>query len=115
MEVTLLVDLVKGTPTAWPRLETDHSYAVVGSARPLEDAWRIGNVAMVDWLAELYGLDRLDAYQLLSQTSLCPIANVCDPNYSVVTKVPKDLLPASTAYGGLHRHLRDLASGLRLR
>jgi acetamidase/formamidase len=112
MDVTLLVELIKGTPTPWPRLENDDEWMVVGSARPLEDAWRISNVEMVDWLAELYGLDRLDAYQLLSQTSHCPIANVCDPNFSVLTKVPKSLLPAASAYDGLHRELRERAAPL---
>ena len=114
MNVTLLVELVKGTPTAWPRLESDAEYATVGSTRPLEDAWRISNVEMVDWLVELYGLDRLDAYQLLTQVSLCPIANVVDPNYSAVTKVPKNLLPAASAYGGVHRQLRERARALDL-
>jgi acetamidase/formamidase len=113
MHVTMLVELVKGTLTGWPRLETDGEWATVGSSRPLEDAWRISNVAMVDWLVELYGLDRLDAYQLLTQVSECPIANVCDPNYSVVTKVRKDLLPAASAFGGLHRDLRGRAAKLR--
>jgi len=112
MDVTLLVELIKGIPTPWPRLENDDEWMVVGSARPLEDAWRISNVEMVDWLAELYGLDRLDAYQLLSQTSHCPIANVCDPNFSVLTKVPKSLLPAASAYDGLHRELRERAAPL---
>ena len=47
---------------------------------------------MVTWLMELYGLDRMDAYQLLSQTSQAPLANVVDANYSAVTKVAKALL-----------------------
>ena len=113
MDVTLVVDLVKGgTPPAWPRLEHDDAYAVVGSARPLEDAWRASQVGMVTWLGELYGLDRLDAYQLLTQISRSPLANVVDVNYSAVTKVEKALLPATSAYDGMHAHLRELAKGL---
>ena len=42
---------------------------MVGSSRPLEDAWRVSQVGMVTWLMELYGLDKMDAYQLLSQTA----------------------------------------------
>ena len=93
MDVTLVVELIKGGGPAWPRLETDEHLIVVGSSRPLEDAWRVSQVGMVMWLMELYGLDRMDAYQLLSQTSLAPLANVVDANYSAVTKVPKALLP----------------------
>jgi acetamidase/formamidase len=112
MDVTLLVELIKaGTAPApaWPRIESDTHYVVVGSSRPLEDAWRASQTGMIAWLGELYGLDPLDAYQLLTQISQSPLANVVDVNYSAVTKVAKELLPARDAYGGMHRHLRDTA------
>jgi acetamidase/formamidase len=109
MNVTLVVDLIKGGAPAWPRLETDSHLMVVGSSRPLEDAWRVSQVSMVGWLSELYGLDKLDAYQLLSQVSEAPLANVVDANYSAVAKVAKALLPPADAYGGLHRRLREAA------
>ncbi len=113
MDVTLVVELIKGGAPAWPRLEHNDAYAVVGSARPLEDAWRASQVGMVTWLGELCGLDPLDAYQLLTQISRSPLANVCDTNYSAVTKVDKALLGADrAAYGGMHRHLRELARTL---
>jgi len=110
MDVTLVVELIKGGGPAWPRLETDEHLIVVGSSRPLEDAWRVSQVGMVTWLMELYGLDKMDAYQLLSQTSQSPLANVVDANYSAVTKVPKALLPRAAAYGGMHRQLRETAA-----
>ncbi|MGH3275007.1 MAG: acetamidase/formamidase family protein [Streptosporangiaceae bacterium] len=109
MDVTLIVDLIKGGAPAWPRIETDDHLIVVGSSRPLEDAWRISQVAMVGWLSELYGLDKLDAYQLLSQISEAPLANVVDANFSAVAKVAKALLPRAAAYGGMHQHLRGIA------
>jgi acetamidase/formamidase len=109
MDVTLIVELIKNTPTVWPRIESDTHYTVVGSARPLEDAWRASQIGMIAWLGELYGLDRLDAYQLLTQISESPLANVVDTNYSAVTKIAKNLLPAGSAYGGMHAHLRDTA------
>jgi acetamidase/formamidase len=110
MDVTLVVDLIKGGAPGWPRIETDSHLAVVGSSRPLEDAWRISQVAMVAWLSELYGLDKLDAYQLLSQISEAPLANVVDANYSAVTKVAKALLPQAAAYRGMHQHLREVGA-----
>ena len=109
MDVTLIVDLIKGGAPAWPRIETDEHLVVVGSSRPLEDAWRVSQVGMVMWLGELYGLDKMDAYQLLSQTSQAPLANVVDVNYSAVSKVPKALIPPAAAYGGMHRSLRAAA------
>jgi hypothetical protein len=37
-----------------------------------------------------------------------PVANVVDPNYTFVSKLRKDLLPAAELYGGSHRRLREL-------
>ena len=112
MNVTAVVDLIKGGGPAWPRLENDTHLICVGSGRPLEEAWRASQVEMIGWLGDLYGLDRLDAYQLLTQISEVPIANVVDTNYSAVTKVDKRLLPPAPAYGGIHAELRGAATSL---
>lgn len=112
MNVTVIVDLIKGGAPAWPRLEHDDAIMTVGSARPLEDAWRCSQVEMVRWLEELYGLSYMDAYQLCSQLCTSPIANVVDVNYSAVTKLAKLLLPSSTPFGGMHQLMRSRAQGL---
>ncbi|WP_369134264.1 acetamidase/formamidase family protein [Modestobacter sp. I12A-02662] len=112
MTTTLIVELIKGGGPAWPRLEDDTHWMTVGSSRPLEDAWRIGQVELVRWFGELYGLSAMDAYQLLSQITEVPIANVVDANYSAVVKARKSLLPTASAYGGLHADLRQRAAGL---
>src|SRR4051794_18710344 len=112
MTTTLIVELIKGGAPMWPRLEDDDSWMAVGSSRPLEDAWRIGQVELVRWFGELYGLHPMDAYQLLSQISEVPIANVVDANYSTVVKARKSLLPARAAYDGLHEDLRRRSAAL---
>ncbi|MGY1809740.1 acetamidase/formamidase family protein [Blastococcus sp. SYSU D00669] len=112
MTTTVVVELVKGGAPAWPRLEDDTHWMTVGSSRPLEDAWRIGQVELVRWFEELYGLHPMDAYQLLSQITEVPIANVVDANYSAVVKAAKALLPPAVAYGGLHAELRARAASL---
>ncbi|MCW2724666.1 MAG: Acetamidase/Formamidase [Frankiales bacterium] len=112
MTTTLIVELLKGGAPAWPRLEDDTHWMTVGSSRPLEDSWRIGQAELIAWFVELYGLHAMDAYQLLSQISETPIANVVDANYSVVVKARKALLPPVTAYEGLHADLRRRAATL---
>jgi acetamidase/formamidase len=107
MDTVLVVDLVKGTPTPWPRLESDRHLMSTGSARPLEDAFRISQVDLVQWLAAEHGLDPLDAYQLLTQAAEAPVANVVDPNYTFVSKIDKRYLPDRPRYGGVHRRLRE--------
>ncbi len=66
---------------------------MAGPIRPLIDAFRIAHVEMVKWLQEDYGFDRWDALQLLSQVGTARVANVVDPNYTVVSKFPKKYLP----------------------
>ena len=112
MNVTMIVDLIKGGAPAWPRFEHDDALITVGSARPLEDAWRCSQVEMVCWMTELYGLGRMDAYQLCSQLCLSPLANVVDVNYSAVTKLYKQPLPDVEPYGGVHARLRERAATL---
>jgi amidase len=93
MDVTFEFDLIKGRRIAWPRIEDDTHIMVAGSVRPLVDAFRIAHVELIEWLVADYGFDRMDAYQVLSQVGTARIANVVDPNYTVVAKFPKALLP----------------------
>jgi acetamidase/formamidase len=112
MDTVLVVDLIKGgSPTAWPRLEDDQFVMTTGSARPLEDAFRIAHSEMVNWVREMTGLSSMDAYQLVSQTALTPIANVVDNNYTVVAKLAKRYLRDTQVMDGMHARLRADAVG----
>lgn len=94
MAVTFQFELIKGKKIAWPRIENDTHIMVVGSVRPLSDALRIAGVEMVEWVAAEYGLEKWDAYQVVSQLAEIRVANMVDPNYSVVVKMPKKVLAA---------------------
>ena len=54
-------------------LENGDYLMSAGSARPLEDAFPISQVDLVEWCAGEFGMDRLDAYQLLTQVSEAPM------------------------------------------
>ena len=84
-----------------------------GSARPLEDAFRIAQHDMVSRVAELCGLDPLDAYQLVTQAVESPLANVCDTNYTSIAKMAKRYLGRGGTMNGAHARLRDLAGEYR--
>jgi amidase len=92
MDVILQIDLIKGKTIDWPRLEDDRYIMVAGSARPLIDAFRLAHIELIEWLEE-YGFGKLDAYALLGQLAESTVANVVDPNYTVIAKFPKRYLP----------------------
>ena len=93
MDVTFQFDVIKGRKIRWPRMEDADDIMVAGSIRPLVDAFRIAQVELIDWLVEDYGFERLEAYQVVSQGGHTRVANVVDPNYTIVAKFPKRLLP----------------------
>ncbi len=109
MDTVLVVDLVKDVLTPWPRLESDGYIMSTGSARPLEDAYRISQHDLVTWVSQLVGLDLIDAYQLVSQAAEAPVGNVCDTNYTMVAKVAKAYLGGIAGYDGVHERLRSIA------
>lgn len=109
MDTVVVVDLVKGQATPWPRLESDTHVMTAGSARPLEDAFRIAQADLVAWIAADHGLSLMDAYQLVSQGVESPLANVCDTNYTSVAKMRKDWLPSRQGpLAGVHDRLRQV-------
>ncbi len=97
MDVVLKLDVVKGRTIDWPRLEDAEHIMVVGSGRPLIDAFRLAHVELIEWMQHDYGFDRLDAYTLVGQVGESTVANIVDPAYSVVAKIRKRYLTARSA------------------
>ena len=115
MDTVLIIDLIKaGTlpdgAAPWPRLESDEFIMTTGSTKPLEDAFRISHQQVTHWVSTVTGLSTLDAYQLVSQTALSPVANVVDTTYTMVAKIPKTVLGPTTVMGGMHHSLRRRAA-----
>jgi amidase len=110
MDSVVVLDVLPGRSTPWPRLENDDYIMTAGSTRPLEDAFRIAHTDIIRWVMELTGLSVLDAYQLVTQTAETPVANVVDPNYTVVVKIAKKYLPGVEIMAGMHDRLRQLWS-----
>jgi acetamidase/formamidase len=113
MNSVVLVDLIKGVPCPWPRTESDTHLITTGSARPLEDAFRVAQSELVHWLTAEFGFAELDAYQLVSQAAESPLANVVDTNYTSVAKIAKQYLPPVAATRGTHARLTDIARAYR--
>ncbi|MGF1483484.1 MAG: acetamidase/formamidase family protein [Opitutales bacterium] len=96
-EITLSIEVRKGEAPPVPRIETTKCLMSIGSARPLEDAARIAWHDLAVWLAADLGLDLLEVYMFLGLCGQMRVGNVVDPNYTMVAKIDKALLPGGDA------------------
>jgi amidase len=92
--VRMRFGLRKGYLIAWPRVESPEEIMTVCSAKPLEDAARLAYRELVNWMVADYGWARDDAYMFLSVAAKSRIAQIVDPLYTVVAKMPKRYLKA---------------------
>jgi len=92
LEVEFTVDVRKDEQVSWPRGENGDEIFTVGNARPLDQALQHATTEMVRWLETGYGLDTRAASALLGQCVEYDVANVFDPAYTMVCKVPKRML-----------------------
>jgi acetamidase/formamidase len=93
MDVEFTVDLAKKKAITWPRIETNTHVGVLGSARPLLEAFQHATAELERWLTADYGFTERGAQTFIGQAAEYEIANVVDPNFTVVARVPKTLLP----------------------
>ena len=110
MTTTLIVELVKGGAPAWPRIEDDTHWMTVGSSRPMEDSWRIGQrrARALGRRALRPAPDgRLPAGARRSRRCRSPTWST--PTTASWSRRRKSLLPAADAFGGIHADLRARA------
>jgi acetamidase/formamidase len=93
MDVEFTVDLVKKKTVGWPRLENDTYIMVLGSERPLLQAFQHATTEMHRWLVTEFKYSERGASLLMGQAIEYEIANVVDPHFTVVAKLRKSLLP----------------------
>jgi acetamidase/formamidase len=92
MDVEFTVELVKKKAIGWPRLENATHIMVLGSARPLLEAFQLATSELQQWLQADYGFTERGAQVFMGQATEYEIANVVDPSFTVVAKIPKALL-----------------------
>jgi amidase len=92
MDVEFTVSLTKKAAIGWPRLENDTYIMVLGSERPLLQAFQHATTELHRWLMASYGLSDRGAALLMGQAAEFEIANVVDPHFTVVAKLRKSLL-----------------------
>jgi acetamidase/formamidase len=93
MDVEFTVELMKKKAIGWPRLENEDYIMVLGSERPLLQAFQHATTEMLRWLMADYGFDERTASMLMGQAIEYELANVVDPHFTVVAKLRKAQLP----------------------
>ena len=72
-----------------PQYETPTTYAVTAFAPTLDEAARKANSYMIDYLEEVHGMSRSEAYMLTSLAGDLSIAEVVDQNMLVTMHIAK--------------------------
>src|SRR6266568_2830662 len=92
LDVEFSVDLIKGKKINWPRLENQDYIMVLGSSRTLLEALQHATTELQRWLMADHGFDERGAALLLGQALEYEIANVVDPEFTIVAKMRKRFL-----------------------
>lgn len=85
------VVLHKGKTIKLPRAETPTEYMTMGFSEDLDEAVKIATREMLDWIVELKGLSRDDAYLLASVAVDLRVTQVVDGAKGIHAVIPKSI------------------------
>lgn len=89
---TLKVEVIKNRqPISWPRLESKEDFFVIVSTetgRSFEEAMRVGFLQLTLWIEEEFGIERWQAFELLTMVGKIRVGNF----WTVAVGVPKKYL-----------------------
>ena len=77
----------------WPRIETSEYLKAVAVAPSLEQALQQATLELHHWLDDDFGLSEKTVSLFLGQALEYSIADVTEPDYTVVAKINKSYLP----------------------
>jgi acetamidase/formamidase len=85
------VILHKGKRILWPRGETPTHYMTMGLHTDLDEATKIATREMLNWMVEMKGLTREDAYMLASLAMDLIVTQVVDGTKGIHALMPKSI------------------------
>jgi amidase len=91
-DIEITVQVQKGKQISWRRGENRDYIFTVGNRRPLDQSAQHATSETLRWLQADYQLDPLGANLLLGQCGY-DLGNMFDPAYTMICKVPRQLLP----------------------
>jgi acetamidase/formamidase len=92
MAVDFSVEVIKGYQTQGVR-EIDDDYIIsFGVAGSLQEALKVSTAQLATWIKHDYGLSDSEVALLLGAVMKIEVTELVDPEFNVVTKVPKEAL-----------------------
>jgi acetamidase/formamidase len=91
---TFRLDVIKGRTLAMPRAETPNHWIAIGLHEDLNEAMRIAIREAIQYLVDLKGLTREDAYALCSIAVDFEITQVVDSVKGIHALIPKAIFTA---------------------
>jgi acetamidase/formamidase len=85
------VILHKGKTIKLPRAETPTEYMTMGFHEDLDEAVKIATREMLDWIVEMKGISREDAYLLASVAMDLRVTQVVDGAKGIHAVIPKSI------------------------
>ncbi len=92
LDLEFRVELIRGEAAEAPRAEDADYRMAMGIAGSLNEALQQATTNMARWLERDYALNRAEVAYVLGTTMNYDIAEVVDPQYHVVARVPKEAL-----------------------
>ena len=90
-EFNITVEVIKGKPLAWPRIETATSWITMGFDQDLNKAWDQAKAQTVKFLAEQRNIGADQAATLMPTVSDCRVSQVVNVKKGIHCLSPKNL------------------------
>ncbi|MGI4757757.1 MAG: acetamidase/formamidase family protein [Janthinobacterium lividum] len=92
MDVDFSVEVIKGYQTAGVREEDDDYIISFGVAGSLQEALKVSTAQLATWIKHDYGLSDSEVALFLGAEMKLEVTELVDPEFDVVSKVPKKAL-----------------------
>lgn len=92
LDVEFTLELIPGSATGYPRLMNRDYLMSMGVGGSIEDALQIATAQLADWLKSEYHLNDNDLALVLGTALKYDVAEMVDPHFDVVAKVPRSAL-----------------------
>ena len=105
MDIEFTVSLIphQQMQISYPVIEDPTYIMTVGLAEHLDDAFKIANAGMLNFLQKEYGLTDVESAQVMGTSLEYQIPEITDPQVEVVAKIKKSRLSLLKRHTGNHQ------------